>query len=185
MNMYVILSVAGSEELEMFSEEAWNTAKERITPERIIYVTPDLNDERLSLFDSIVWGRIFNPILKQYQKIKIPFTKDIEQMNKEAENYLKTKLEKIQNQTEQMQEARARRIEKKKMENLANGNIENLIKSKAEMDEKIPMSMNEFDALALWKKLSFKQPAGHRIEQIKQSYEMSWNAFRHFVDENF
>lgn len=185
MDIYVILSVGDFEELEHFTQEKWEITKTRINPDRVLYVTPDINDERLNVFDSIVWERVFNQITKQYQKSTVPFTKDVNQMAEESNKNVMEILKKIEEKTVEMAEARARRIERKKEKNLLNGNYDNLNNAKAEMDELIPLSMNEFDALATWRKLDCRQPAGRRIEQIKLSYNMSWNAFAAFVRNNF
>ena len=85
----------------------------------------------------------------------------------------------------EMKDARERRISRKVMKNMGNGNYDRLRENQELMNKKIPMDMNEFDALSEWKKLSFVKPAGKRIEEIKKSYQMSWTAFTRFVDVNF
>lgn len=185
MDMYVILKVGDFEELEHFTEDKWEITKTRINPDRVLYVTPDIDDERLNVFNMIVWERVFNPVTKQYQKSTVPFSKDVKQIEKESSIKVNEILKKIEEKSIEMEEARARRIEKKKEKNIQNGNYDNLMNTKKEMDELISLSMNEFDALSAWKKTDCRQPAGKRIEQIKLSYNMSWNAFTAFVKDNF
>ena len=185
MNYYVVLSVNGSEELEHFTEEKWNVSKERISPERILYVTCDIEDERISDFETIIYDRIFNPFQKNYQKIKVPFSDNILEMEKAADLLIQEKYIQIAKIEKEMKDVRERRISRKVMQNMENGNYDRLRENQELMNKKIPMDMNEFDALSEWKKLSFVKPAGKRIEEIKKSYQMSWTAFTRFVDVNF
>ena len=75
MDVFVILdSVATGTELERFTEEKWGEAKSRINPTRIIYVTNDICDSKLTEYKNITWNRLYNPITRLYEKILIPFT---------------------------------------------------------------------------------------------------------------
>lgn len=71
--------------MERFTEKKWNEVKDRLNPLRIIHVTKDLNDDRFANYEYIVWDRIFNPLLKIYEKIIIPFSTDFEENCKKAE----------------------------------------------------------------------------------------------------
>ena len=55
MDVFVILdSVATGTELERFTEEKWGEAKARINPTRIIYVTNDICDSKLTEYNNIM-----------------------------------------------------------------------------------------------------------------------------------
>lgn len=183
MYSYVILETYDrGNELERFTEEKWNEVKERLNPLRIVYVTNNLDDEKLVTFDRIIWDRLFNPITRVYEKIIIPFTSDYETNCKNAETETNRKLKIMEERIEQNKINRDIRIKRKKQENLENGNYERLNQVQEEMSKLIPSDMDEIEAFAVWKSLGYRRPAGKRIEELHNEYNMSWKNFIEFID---
>ncbi|MBR4322804.1 hypothetical protein [Treponema sp.] len=63
--------------LERFSEEQWNTLDEkfRCDPEKVVYITDRIDDDKIKEFSEITWVRIDAPQDKK-AKITVPFTPD-------------------------------------------------------------------------------------------------------------
>ena len=182
MDVFVILdSVAKGTELERFDEKKWEETKTRINPARIIYVTGDITDEKLKDYRTIIWDRIYNPISRSYEKIMILFSTNIEECRQLALTEYERKENEIKDKIEEMAKMRDIRIKKRREENLENGNYEHLNRMQEEMSRLIPMDMDELDALRTWQTLSFRRPAGNRIEQIRKEYGMSWKKFEQFI----
>lgn len=73
----------------------------------------------------------------------------------------------------------------KKLKQLVNENILNLIKNNADMDKIIPPETEEFDAIRIWIMTNCRMPTGKRIEAIKKNYDnMTWKMFEDFSREN-
>lgn len=183
MYVYVILETYDKgNELERFSEKKWNEVKDRLNPLRIIHISRDLNDDRFKDYEYIVWDRIFNPLLKIYEKIIVPFSTDFIENCKKAEAEKNRKLKIIEERVEQKKINRAIRINRKRERNMENGNYERLRQVQEEMSRLIPSDMDEMEAFATWKSLDYRRPAGNRIEQIRKEYNMPWNSFIRFID---
>lgn len=182
MYVYVILtSNAIPKELERFTEEKWAMVKARLNPIRIIHVSPDLNDPAFSEFKEIVWDRNFNPINKGYEKIKVPFTRNFDEMEKAALLKIQEKKKNIAERYDQMLKEREIKKINRRQKQLESGNIKELNERQDFINSQIPLDTDEMDALSLWRELDFYMPAGKRIEQIKESYNMSWSRFVEFV----
>ena len=89
--------------LERFSDEKWTEASKKINPSRILYVTKDIQDEKLNSYGitEIIWTRYYSQMNKSYDKISIPFLPDkykkMEEMgNKKLETKIKEDEEKYQ-----------------------------------------------------------------------------------------
>ena len=82
--------------MERFSDEKWTEASKKINPSRILYVTKDIQDEKLNSYGmtEIIWTRYYSQMNKSYDKISIPFIPDnygkMEEMgNKKLETKIK------------------------------------------------------------------------------------------------
>ena len=183
MYFYVILnSYDKGKEVERFSEEKWNEVKSRINPLRIAYVAEDLGDKRLKNYNQIVWDRVFNPITHVYEKIVIPMSDDYEENCRNAETEKNRKLAIMNERAEQLRLSRELRINRKREENLENGNFDRLNQLQEEMNKLIPEDTEEIEAFSIWKSTGYRRPAGKRIEGLKKDYNMSWKEFIEFLD---
>ena len=185
MYIYVILETYDrGHEVERFTEEKWNVVKQRLNPLRIVYITSNLADEQLKVFDRIIWDRLFNPVTRIYEKITIPFTSNYVKNCKAADSEIRRKLLMQKERAEQIRINRDIRIKRKKKENLLNGNYERLNQAQNEMNILIPMETDAIEAFSIWKTTGYKRPAGKRIEDIRRDFKLSWNDFINFIDIN-
>lgn len=183
MYVYVILETYDKgKELERFSEEKWNEVKPRLNPLRIAYVTTDLNDERLKNYDRIIWDRVFNPMTRVYEKIIIALSQDYEENCRNAETEKNRKLMLMEERAEQLRISRDLRIQRKKQENIENGNYDRLGQIQSEMNQLIPEGTEEIEAFSIWKSTGYRRPAGNRIESLRKDYNMTWKEFINFID---
>lgn len=185
MDYYVLINRSIGAEVHRFTEQEFFKAKKELNPETIQYVSSDLNSVPFKLFDTIVWKTLYNPVSKRFHKILV--SKDIQNpqnMEKEAAEKIRELTiwndEKIRMMKEERDLNNAREI----LKHSENTNNEEFAKITDEMNTLIPMNMNEADALVLWVKSGFKRPAGNRITQIKNSFDMNWWQFTDFIKEN-
>lgn len=184
MDVFVILdSVATGTELERFTEEKWGEAKSRINPTRIIYVTNDICDSKLTEYKNITWNRLYNPITRLYEKILIPFTTNYEENIQAAATEQNHKETQIKLCIDEISKVTNIRIKNRIDENTENADDDHLFQVLESMNKIISMETDEMDALRIWQTLDFMCPAGNRIEQIKNEYGMSWENFIRFIDK--
>ena len=113
MNYYVIKRNRKDYEIERYTQEEWETVKEKIDQNNVVYVTQDLNDPKIQHYEltEIIWGRIYNKCAGTHQKIYVDLTSDIEQMEKTfQEKYEELK----QDFEEEYKKIRQRRLERYK-----------------------------------------------------------------------
>lgn len=188
MNIYVILKNKQKDEyeLEKFEEVNWKRLKPIIDPERIIYATPDIEDERLKNFNEIIWNRVYSPIHKIFTKIIIPFTPDkITVMNEIAMEKSLSLEKKYQEKYEQYEKDREERKRLRLEKVRTSDKFQEFIKAKETNDSLIPDETSEIDALQKWKELNFIMPPPKAIKKIKENYKMSWTDFIQHIKNNF
>lgn len=186
--MLYILTEGSFTNLERIEELTWELIKANPNPELKNYVTKDIEDEELQKhgLDTIIWERVWDPYYKFYRKVIVPFTPyDINAMEKAAEikkEEIKNLFKKFKIRYDHDQEIKTQRIQKEKNSPERIAQKAEIGKIRNELDKQIPMEMEELEALKKWQELGFCQPTAHRIEEIKNSYHMSWSLFMERVN---
>ena len=173
--------------LERFSDEKWEEVSKKINPSRILYVTKDIQDEKLNSYGiiEIIWTRYFSNMNKSYNKISIPFLPDqydkMEEMGNEAFiKKVKEDKEKYQNVLDE----RDRKWKEKKKSSEYKLNLENQINNIKKNNEIITPDGDEMQALREWKSSNFIMPPPTKITEIKRTYEtLSWKQFINHINK--
>lgn len=189
--MLYILSISEKfKQIERITEEKWELIQAYPNSEISNYVTLDIEDEELSKheIETIIWEKIYDKYNHYFRKIIVPFTPhDINAMEKAAEiekEKVYEKLEKMKKLYMRDQEIKTERIKKEKASPERMAQKIEIGKIRSELDEIIPMEMDNIHALLKWKELGFPQPAPHKIEHIKNSLGMSWRDFTERMEKN-
>lgn len=188
MNIYVILkNIYKNEfELERFDEDFWNVKKPFIDPERIIYSTIDIEDEKIKDFKDIIWGRVFEPEKKIYSKVIIPFTpNNIIQMKKEYKEKTKGYKKKYKEIYDNLEALRKQRKQEKIKKYRSSDIFKEYLSKKNNSDSLISEDTPEIDAIYKWIELDYIMPPPKRIEDIKKTYNMPWSKFIKHIQDNF
>ena len=166
MDVFIVLKNKFSKkyEIERMTDAQWNTVKNNIDKERIVYITCDINDEALDAynFKEIIWERIFDDSCNNYRKVKIPFSKNINKV----ENILNEKRSSIINEIKNREKVFIQKKEKD-----ANGKPR----------IKISKKLTEEEALIKWYSLECPFPAPSRIVNTKRELGLSWRNLKKYI----
>ena len=183
MDYFVLRRKCHGPEIERFDEERWNEIKDNVT--NAMAISQNINDPAFEGYPKIIWDFIRNPFTRLREKIWVHKSDDITQMQKEANEIINLKQDLIQTLAKEIYAAQDAKMTAKKLKQLVNENILNLIKNNADMDKIIPPETEEFDAIRIWIMTNCRMPAGKRIEAIKKNYDnMTWKMFEDFSREN-
>lgn len=182
MNYYVIKKNRKDYEIEKFADDVWEIVKEKINKDNIVHITQDLNDQKIKYYEltEIIWGRIYNKCSSTYQKIYVPLSTDIEQMEKEFQVISKKLEEELDLEYEQICKRKRERYQKSKERNAEFSRP--LIE---QFNKLIPVDSDKETALKLWKQHDFLMPPPDVISKYKIETDMSWTQFAHFVRNNY
>lgn len=182
MNFYVIKRNRKDYEIEKYTQEEWETVKEKVDQNNVVHITQDLNDPKIQYYEltEIIWGRIYNKCAGTHQKIYVDLTSDIDQMEKDfQERYEELK----QDFEEEYNQIRQRKLERyKKGQERTEEYNRNLIE---QFNKIIPLELEKDEALRLWKKYNFLMPPPDVISKYKSETNMSWTEFAMFVERTY
>lgn len=187
--LYILVKSKNAITLERIEESTWELIQTYPNKDIKNYVTMDIEDEELQKYgiDTIIWERIWDPNYRFYRKVNVPFTPyDVSKIEENAEIERKKIYEKITKEKaliDNQKKLRAERIAREKVSPERVAQKEEIGKQRKELDEIIPMDMDNLDALMKWKELGYPQPTAHKIEAIKNSYNMSWKEFTDYMKE--
>ena len=178
MDHYVIVKNSKEIELERFEEERFQKAYKYFEPGRIIYESPDIEDERFKEFETIIWDRFFNFHARSNAKVIIPFTPDDIESMRENAKYVKE--EKIKAMHERIQKDKMKHyeaVQKKINSDEYKMKQENHRAMVAEMDKLIPPETEDYEAISKWRELGFPLPPPSKITNLRKEYNKSWDDF--------
>lgn len=170
-------------ELERHTTERWITIKPKIKYE-ILYETEDVEDPKLKEFnlETIIWSRVFNPITKDYEKVKVPFTPDnVYLMTEKAEEITASKLNRFKAEEQQ----KKNKIEERKNTKEYKNQLQQYKVSQEYIEEKIPYSLSIEEAFRRWKQMNFFMPAPKIIAEYKKRRNIKWYELQNFVNKNY
>lgn len=171
--------------LERFSDEKWTEASKKINPSRILYVTKDIQDEKLNSYGmtEIIWTRYYSQMNKSYDKISIPFIPDnYGKMEEMGNKKLETKIKEDEEKYQKVLFERDKKWKEKKESSEYKIALENKINMIKENNKYITDGADEMQVLSEWKMSNFIMPPPTRVTEIKNTYEkLSWTQFIELV----
>ncbi|MCQ2584473.1 MAG: hypothetical protein MJ185_02690 [Treponema sp.] len=183
MDIYAVIHNLRGDHLEHFTEEKWNVMKSKIAPHKIIYVTPDLLDEKLLSFkfEEIIWDRIFNPFTNSYAKIIVPFMPTgYYEMTIYAREKIASKIA-LYNE-KQADDAKYRKKSLEELEQEEKEYNEKLLIHIAEtqkIDKDYEDLTTDEEVIKRWMDNGMASPP-HKVIAIKNRTEFSWKQFKEF-----